>query len=209
MLDTNWIGSVSSIINSAHFDSSNNIVSCIRCIWHWFRNQTYWSGFLSWVWSMARSEKIGYCKWFPTTLESGFRCSVFRRLHSQSFSIWSKITNLRFRWNPKWNIYHRIEDEFLVFLKSMPHSRPVGKSQIENLVKLRHFLHHCSDWFCHWDWIRKSAEIEDCSNVFRGLFMIGSGFSYSTAGNSGHVRNTRPQKIWHPKRCARNSKQKR
>jgi hypothetical protein len=39
-------------------------------------------------------------------------------------------------------IYHRIEDEFLVFMKSKPHSKNVPESEIENeiekLINLRH-----------------------------------------------------------------------
>jgi hypothetical protein len=35
-------------------------------------------------------------------------------------------------------IYHRIEDEFLVIVKSKPHSENIGESEIENLINLRH-----------------------------------------------------------------------
>jgi hypothetical protein len=35
-------------------------------------------------------------------------------------------------------IYHRIEDEFLVFVKSKPHSQTVSGSEIEKLINLRH-----------------------------------------------------------------------
>jgi hypothetical protein len=78
-------------------------------------------------------------------------------------------------------IYHRTEDEFLVFVKSKPLSNNVSKSEIEKeieiLINLRHPCITAPIGFVFPIESGSQKELNIYSNVFGVLFIIGSDFS--------------------------------